>query len=283
MSMIVGAVLLFPGYHSAASINDFIAFYWSGNGKNTWFLQYLHFPPSQRASLSTSKAETAASMKSIQLNLTGSSFFNTSRTSDTQKMTSYFLPRCTPACADRRRPAECEDVRMWGCGTSSRACSYTSPADLWPHKLSEPQEELPADPSAGAFTFITLHLSNPPSCNAALWENAWLAETLEIQTGWLMLLLPCSQSVIVVFCFPSPDFEDLFDDDDIQWLMPAQDWWMIFAPLLTSMFFVVFFLLSPSWEQTDYLLSNDIQFPFIVVLVPGFFFFRHRLQMSWDS
>lgn len=35
--MIVGAVLLFRGYHSAASMNDFIAFYWSGNDKNIWF------------------------------------------------------------------------------------------------------------------------------------------------------------------------------------------------------------------------------------------------------
>lgn len=65
--------------------------------------------------------------------------------------------------------------RNRGCGTYSHACSYGSPADLWPHKLSDPQEGHSADSSAGAFpdpfTFITLHPSNPPTYNAALWQK----------------------------------------------------------------------------------------------------------------
>lgn len=119
--------------------------------------------------------------------------------------------------AEWMRPAEAEDVahiRMHVHAVLLLTCDLTN---CQRHRKSTRQ-----DSSASAFTFITLRPSNPPACNAALWENACPAETFERWTVRLCPALMWPQSNICVFCSPSPDFEDLFDDDDIQWLVSSE-------------------------------------------------------------
>lgn len=81
------------------------------------------------------------------------------------------------------------------------------PANLWPHKLPEIEQKSWAGSSAGAFTFTAEDPSNPPTCDGALWAHVWPAEAFEMKIHSVSPF------------FPSSDFEDLFDDDDIQWLM----------------------------------------------------------------
>lgn len=125
------------------------------------------------------------------------------------------------------------------------------------------------DPSA----FITLHPSNPAAHNAALWENAWVAVTSRMQPA-----LPLSRCYITVCSF-------FFLFSSCRFWGSVRRWWhpvtsspkclhsndgsypnhfttIFFSPLPQYFFFLV-------GHQTDRLLSNDIQFPFIVALVPG--------------
>lgn len=117
------------------------------------------------------------------------------------------------------------------------------------------------------------------------------AEAPDVQTRWLMLLTLCNWSALIVFLFLS------FFSSFPRFRGPVRRWWHPVTNAAAAgimddghtsphlnVFFVLFFPFS--WEQTDYLVSNDIQFPFIVVLVSGFVFcvfFKHPWKVATGS
>lgn len=92
-------------------------------------------------------------------------------------------------------------AKTWGCGTSSRACSYTSHADLWPHKRPKPQEQLPGD-SQPALLLLSpgTSLARPPP-SPLYGKTPGAAEAADVETHWSMLLTLCNQSALIVFFF----------------------------------------------------------------------------------
>ena len=165
--------------------------------------------------------------------------------------------------------------------TYSHACSYSSPADLWPHKRSEPQVKHSADSSARAFAFITQHLSSPPTYNTALWANTSLAEPFEPQIPGRPALTQLRRNDSVLFAFPR------FRGPVWWWWHPvtnisSQNWWMIHTPLHTLPF-----CFGPAESKPTIYCLMTYNFAFIVVLVPGFFKTslksHHWLQMLWNS
>lgn len=113
------------------------------------------------------------------------------------------LPRAYERSADYLVRA-----RTWGCGTSSPACSYTSRADLWPHKQPKPLEQLLGDPQLALLLLSPRHLVPTPPHPFLLYEKTpGAAEAPDVQTRWLMLLTLCHWSALIVFfCvfFPLP-------------------------------------------------------------------------------
>lgn len=143
------------------------------------------------------------------------------------------------------------------------ACSCSFPADLWPHKLSDQQERHFAGSSASAFpdpcTFITLQLSTHQPIRILYRKMPVFQKHLK--HGHSSIVQQKTSVVFLIFFFSFHRFWGPV----WRWWHPVTNqtpwWWMIFTE-------VVFFF---GGNQTSHLLSNGIQFPFIVILVSGFF------------
>lgn len=197
--------------------------------------------------------------------------------------------------SDGRLPVVSERARTW----HIFPCVFLH-FSRWPvtSQTAKAAGTAPWRPSAGAFTFITRHLARPPP--SPLYEKMpGAAEAADVQTHWLTLLMLCNQSALIALCW-----FDSFFSSFLRFRGPVWWWW---HPMTNAAAWIMddrhtghhlnVFLCCPSrpfsWAQTDYLVSNDIQFPFIVVLVSVFwvvfFFFStslksgHRVQMLWDS